>query len=140
MWFSSFGCKILCVNSIVWFFYIKDLQNGLIFWLHYLRNSSASWLKPTEQNFADDRFYDSLWVSFEVKLVLFVSSPYKSSSIGYNVEIMYLHWLKSLPLCILHLIRNKYFELFDAACHVAQFCITLWLKKARFTTERKSPQ
>ena len=70
VWFLNFALKILSANQIAWFLHIKYLQNGLIFWLQFLYNSLASWLKPTEQILVIDGFWDSLWMFLEIKLVL----------------------------------------------------------------------
>ena len=59
--------KTLSANQIFLFFYIKYLHNGMIFWLHFLPDSSAWRLKPTKQIF--DGFLYPLRTSLEVKLV-----------------------------------------------------------------------
>ena len=46
--FFSFGPKILSANETASFFYIRYLQNGLIFWLYFVHRELASWSKPTE--------------------------------------------------------------------------------------------
>ena len=59
--------KTLSVSQIFSLFYIKYLHDGMIFWLHFLPDSSASRLKPTKQIF--DGFLYPLRTSLEVKLV-----------------------------------------------------------------------
>lgn len=61
-----YGPQVFFTMQISWFFYMKYLQQGLLFGIHIVNHSSASWLKLIMYVLVTDGFQDGLWVFLEV--------------------------------------------------------------------------